>query len=110
MASPDHTARAYPSDRNDSDAASTTSSGDALTARSPEQEQRLTLTSTQASIAIAALCIDGILSASNDYLQNHSSGERAGLLPLNTVQVNGLKAAIHFLHQYHDALTAEHAG
>jgi hypothetical protein len=77
---------------------------------SAEQEKRQGYASKLAGTALAVAVIEGMLKTDSTFKDNHPRGEPNGLLPFNLVQVNGLKAALYFLHRYVDTLHPETSG
>ncbi|GLQ48401.1 hypothetical protein GCM10007862_34520 [Dyella lipolytica] len=70
----------------------------------------MTNASRMAGTALAVAVIEGILEKHSAFKREQKSGESGGFLPLNPVQLNGLNAAIYFLHHYVDTLTPELGG
>ncbi|GLQ47942.1 hypothetical protein GCM10007862_29930 [Dyella lipolytica] len=70
----------------------------------------MTNAARMAGTALAVAVIEGILEKHSAFKREQENGESSGFLPLNPVQLNGLNAAIYFLHHYVDTLTPELGG
>jgi hypothetical protein len=77
---------------------------------SAEQGRRQSYASKLAGATLAVAVLERMLQTDSSFKHNHPHGEPDSLLPFNPVQVNGLKAAIYFLHQYVDTLHPEKSG